>query len=71
MMKNQKRFVPMSLAQGSPKVLDTIFLDGDALTKIVLGMYSRCLEMGTVKLTAWKAWIPVHTDWHAKVNDMR
>ena len=52
MMKNQKRFVPMSLAQGSPKVLDTIFLDGDALTKIVLGMYSRCLEMGTVKLTA-------------------
>ena len=52
MMENQKRFVPMILAQGSPKVLDTIFFDGDALTKIALGMYSRCLEMGTVKLTA-------------------
>ena len=52
MMKNQKRFVPMSLAQGSLKVLDTVFFDADALTKITLGMYSKCLEMETVKLTA-------------------
>ena len=50
MMKNQEQFVPISPPQGSasPKVLETIFFYGDALTE---ERASGHLETGIVKFT--------------------
>ena len=70
MMKNQERFVPISPAQGSasPKVLETIFFYGDALTEGRARNVQWMFRDGDCEVDRLEGLDPVHTDWHAKVK---
>ena len=70
MMKNQERFVPISAAQGSasPKVLETIFSYGDALTEERARNVQWTFRDGDCEVDRLEGLDSVHTDWHAKLK---
>ena len=70
MMKNQEQFVPISPPQGSasPKVLETIFFYGDALTEERARNVQWTFRDGDCEVDWLEGLESVHTDWHAKLK---
>lgn len=68
MISNQTKYVPSVKNHDAVKVLQPVYLDGDALTEERARNIQWVFKDGDDHFDRLEGLKPVHTDWHAKVK---